>query len=406
MSNVKELLDAGVHFGHQTRKWNPKMKEYIFEARNGIHIIDLVQTATQVDGAADFLKGVVAKGGKVLFVGTKKQAQVSIKETAETTGQPYVCERWLGGMMTNLNTIRKSIKRMVELETMESDGRMAEFVKQEQSMLRRELNRLHIRLNGIRDLNSKPDAMFIVDIKREHNALAEARRLRVPVVAIVDTNTDPTLVDYPIAGNDDALPLIRGHLTWMEYSDQLPEYLPPDGGPDTFSADYQKVWGTPNRFVEYAGNPSVSVGGGSSDGHRVYLIYQGLIHQTRMATSGNGTKRDVQLFEELMKEDWWLEQLARRNASAIWLRSKYPHNYVSAAAAVVASSFGLRRGCTVRASHSPTTASTGLSRRRRARSPRSGSPRSRPRLPRLRRPARNTRLAPPLARRSALSVSS
>ena len=212
MSNVKELLDAGVHFGHQTRRWNPKMKEFIFEARNGIHIIDLVQTATQIDAAADFLKGTVAKGGKVLFVGTKKQAQVSIKETAETTGQPYVCERWLGGMMTNLNTIRKSIKRMVELETMESDGRMAEFVKQEQSMLRRELNRLHIRLNGIRDLNSKPDAMFIVDIKREHNALAEARRLRVPVVAIVDTNTDPTLVDYPIAGNDDAIRSIKAVL--------------------------------------------------------------------------------------------------------------------------------------------------------------------------------------------------
>ena len=212
MSNVKELLDAGVHFGHQTRKWNPKMKEFIFEARNGIHIIDLVQTATQIEVASDFLKGVVGKGGKVLFVGTKKQAQVSIKETAEATGQPYVCERWLGGMMTNLNTIRKSIKRMVELETMETDGRMAEFVKQEQSMLRRELNRLHIRLNGIRDLNSKPDAMFIVDLKREHNALAEARRLRVPVVAIVDTNTDPTLVDYPIAGNDDAIRSIKAVL--------------------------------------------------------------------------------------------------------------------------------------------------------------------------------------------------
>ncbi|MEE2614931.1 MAG: 30S ribosomal protein S2 [Verrucomicrobiota bacterium] len=209
MSNVKELLDAGVHFGHQKRKWNPKMKEFIFEARNGIHIIDLVQTVTQIQSAADFLKGIVGKGGKVLFVGTKKQAQVSIKDTAESTGQPYVCERWLGGMMTNLNTIRKSIKRMVELETMESDGRMAEYVKQEQSMLRRELNRLNIRLNGIRDLNTKPDAMFIVDIKREHNALAEARRLRVPVVAIVDTNTDPTLVDYPIAGNDDAIRSIK-----------------------------------------------------------------------------------------------------------------------------------------------------------------------------------------------------
>ncbi len=213
MSNVKELLDAGVHFGHQTRKWNPKMRDYIFEARNGIHIIDLVQTASQITAAAEFLKGIVAKGGKVLFVGTKKQAQITIKETAEATGQPYACERWLGGMMTNLKTIKRSINRMVELETMETDGRMAEFVKQEQSMLRRELNRLHIRLNGIRDLATKPDAIFIVDIKREHNALAEARRLRVPIVAIVDTNTDPTLVDYPIAGNDDAIRSIKAVLS-------------------------------------------------------------------------------------------------------------------------------------------------------------------------------------------------
>ena len=212
MSNIKELLDAGVHFGHQTRKWNPKMGEFIFEARNGIHIIDLVQTASQIEAAAEFLKGIVAKGGKVLFVGTKKQAQLTIRETAEATGQPYACERWLGGMMTNLKTIKRSINRMVELETMETDGRMAEFVKQEQSMLRRELNRLHIRLNGIRDLATKPDAIFIVDIKREHNALAEARRLRVPIVAIVDTNTDPTLVDYPIAGNDDAIRSIKAVL--------------------------------------------------------------------------------------------------------------------------------------------------------------------------------------------------
>jgi len=212
MSNIKELLDAGVHFGHQTRKWNPKMREFIFEARNSIHIIDLVQTASQIEAAAEFLKGIVAKGGKVLFVGTKKQAQVTIKETAEATGQPYVCERWLGGMMTNLNTIKRSIKRMLELEAMVDDGRMAEFVMQEQSMLRRELNRLHIRLNGIRDLATKPDAIFIVDIKHEHNALAEARRLRVPIVAIVDTNTDPTLVDHPIAGNDDAIRSIKAVL--------------------------------------------------------------------------------------------------------------------------------------------------------------------------------------------------
>ncbi|MBT6788274.1 MAG: 30S ribosomal protein S2, partial [Verrucomicrobia bacterium] len=209
MSNVKELLDAGVHFGHQTRRWNPKMREFIFEARNGIHIIDLVQTVSQIETAAQFLTGIVSKGGKVLIVGTKKQAQATIKETAEATGQPYVCERWLGGMMTNLNTIKRSIKRMLDLEAMESDGRMAEFVMQEQSMLRRELSRLHIRLNGIRDLSAKPDAIIIIDIKREHNALAEARRLGVPIVAIVDTNTDPTLVEYPIAGNDDAIRSIK-----------------------------------------------------------------------------------------------------------------------------------------------------------------------------------------------------
>ena len=212
MSNVKELLDAGVHFGHQTRRWNPKMREFIFEARNGIHIIDLVKTASQIETAAEFLKGIVSKGGKVLLVGTKKQAQATIKETAETTGQPYVCERWLGGMMTNLNTIKRSIKRMLELEAMESDGKMAEFVMQEQSMLRRKLSRLHLRLNGIRDLSAKPDAIIIIDIKREHNALAEARRLRVPIVAIVDTNTDPTLVEYPIAGNDDAIRSIKAVL--------------------------------------------------------------------------------------------------------------------------------------------------------------------------------------------------
>ena len=185
------------------------MREFIFEARNGIHIIDLVQTVSQIETAAQFLTGIVSKGGKVLIVGTKKQAQATIKETAEATGQPYVCERWLGGMMTNLNTIKRSIKRMLDLEAMESDGRMAEFVMQEQSMLRRELSRLHIRLNGIRDLSAKPDAIIIIDIKREHNALAEARRLRVPIVAIVDTNTDPTLVEYPIAGNDDAIRSIK-----------------------------------------------------------------------------------------------------------------------------------------------------------------------------------------------------
>ena len=233
MSNVKELLDAGVHFGHQTRRWNPKMREFIFEARNGIHIIDLVKTVSQIETAAEFLKGIVSKGGKVLLVGTKKQAQATIKETAEATGQPYVCERWLGGMMTNLKTIKRSIKRMLELEAMESDGKMAEFVMQEQSMLRRELSRLHLRLNGIRDLSAKPDAIIIIDIKREHNALAEARRLRVPIVAIVDTNTDPTLVEYPIAGNDDAIRSIKAVLGAVTQAD--------DRGPRGLRGDRRKT---------------------------------------------------------------------------------------------------------------------------------------------------------------------
>ena len=211
MSNVKELLDAGVHFGHQTRKWNPKMKEYIFEARNGIHIIDLVQTATQIDGAADFQgrRGQGQQGAVCRYQETGPgQHQGNCRDDRSA-----VRLRTLAGWYDDQFEYHPQIDQADgRTRTMESDGRMAEFVKQEQSMLRRELNRLHIRLNGIRDLNSKPDAMFIVDIKREHNALAEARRLRVPVVAIVDTNTDPTLVDYPIAGNDDAIRSIKAVL--------------------------------------------------------------------------------------------------------------------------------------------------------------------------------------------------
>ena len=209
MSNVKALLDAGVHFGHQTRKWNPKMKEYIFEARNGIHIIDLVQTATQIDGAADFLKGVVAKGGKVLFVGTKKQAQVSIKETAETTGQPYVCERWLGGMMTNLETIRKSVDRLEYLEGLENSVEKKLMSKSELASLNREREKLLRNLRGVRNMNELPQAVVIVDSAREHIAVNEARRLNIPVVAMIDSNADPTHITYPIPANDDAIRSIR-----------------------------------------------------------------------------------------------------------------------------------------------------------------------------------------------------
>jgi len=206
---VKELLEAGVHFGHQTKRWNPKMKPFIFDARNGIHIIDLSKTATQLEAACEFLAKTVAKGGKVLFVGTKKQAQQAVKETAKEAGQMFVTERWLGGTLTNFATVKKSLARLKEIEKMETDGSINNYVKQEQSMIRREAARLVKYFDGVRTLNGNPGAMFVVDVKREHNAVAEARRLKIPLVAIVDTNCDPDLVDYPIAGNDDAIRSVR-----------------------------------------------------------------------------------------------------------------------------------------------------------------------------------------------------
>jgi small subunit ribosomal protein S2 len=206
---MTELLEAGVHFGHQTKRWNPKMKPFIFDARNGIHIIDLSKTATQLQAACNFLNETVRKGQSVLFVGTKKQAQLAVKETAKECGQMFVCERWLGGTLTNYSTLKKSIARLKEIEKMEADGTINQYVKQEQSMIRREAARLVKYFDGVRTLNGNPGAMFVVDVKREHNAVAEARKLGIPVVAITDTNADPDLVDYPIAGNDDAIRSVR-----------------------------------------------------------------------------------------------------------------------------------------------------------------------------------------------------
>jgi small subunit ribosomal protein S2 len=206
---LKELLDAGVHFGHQTKRWNPKMKPFIFDARNGIHIIDLSKTLQQLEAACNFLASTVSKGGKILFVGTKKQAQQAVKETAKECGQFYVTERWLGGTLTNYETIKRSIGRMKQIEKMEADGTINHYVKQEQSVIRREASRLVKFFDGIRSMEKIPAAMFVVDIKREHNAVAEARRLKIPVVAIVDTNCDPELAAYPIAGNDDAIRSVR-----------------------------------------------------------------------------------------------------------------------------------------------------------------------------------------------------
>jgi len=206
---IKELLDAGVHFGHQTKRWNPKMKPFIFDARNGIHIIDLSKTIVQLDEACNFLGDIVRKGGSVLFCGTKKQAQEAVKEAAKTCIQPFVIERWLGGTLTNFQTIKRSIARMKAIEKMEQDGSINNYVKQEQSVIRREYARQIKYFEGIRDMENHPTAMFVVDIKREHNAVAEGRRLGIPIVAIVDTNCDPDQVTYPIAGNDDAIRSVR-----------------------------------------------------------------------------------------------------------------------------------------------------------------------------------------------------
>jgi len=185
------------------------MRRFIFEPRNGIHIINLSKTAEQLEQAVEFLTKTVTRGGKILFVGTKKQAQEAIRESAKASGQMFVIERWLGGTLTNLKTLKRSLARLRQIEKMEEDGSINRYVKQEQSAIRREAARLFKNLDGVRMLDNPPAAMFVVDIKREHNAVAEARRLKIPIVALVDTNCDPDLVDYPIPGNDDAIRSVR-----------------------------------------------------------------------------------------------------------------------------------------------------------------------------------------------------
>ena len=202
--NIRTLLEAGCHFGHQTRRWNPKMKPYIFGERNGIYILDLKQTIINADQAYTFLRN-AAKSGKVLFVGTKKQAQEPVKAAAERAGMPYINQRWLGGMLTNFVTIRSRINRMEELEGMVADGSMALRVKKEQAVLGKELSKLQTNLGGARDMKSLPAALFVIDTKREENAIKEARRLHIPVVALIDTNSDPDEVEYGIPCNDDAI---------------------------------------------------------------------------------------------------------------------------------------------------------------------------------------------------------
>lgn len=200
----EQLLEAGVHFGHLTRKWNPKMAPYIFMEKNGIHLIDLNKTAVKLEESAEALKNIVKSGRKVLFVATKKQAKEIIESEAARVNMPFVTERWLGGMLTNFTTVRKSIKKMQSIDKMASDGTYANINKKERLMLEREKAKLQKLFGGIADLNRLPAALFIVDIKREHIAIAEAQKLNIPTFAIVDTNSDPTVVDFPIPANDDA----------------------------------------------------------------------------------------------------------------------------------------------------------------------------------------------------------
>ncbi|MBO3064428.1 MULTISPECIES: 30S ribosomal protein S2 [Staphylococcus] len=207
--SMKQLLEAGVHFGHQTRRWNPKMKRYIFTERNGIYIIDLQKTVKKVEEAYNFIKQVSEDGGKVLFVGTKKQAQDSVKSEAERAGQYYVNQRWLGGILTNYKTISKRIKRISEIEKMEEDGLFEVLPKKEVVELKKEYDRLIKFLGGIRDMKSMPQALFVVDPRKERNAIAEARKLHIPIVGIVDTNCDPDEIDYVIPANDDAIRAVK-----------------------------------------------------------------------------------------------------------------------------------------------------------------------------------------------------
>lgn len=206
---MKELLEAGVHFGHQTRKWNPKMKRYIYGGRNGIYIIDLHQTLKLFDVARQFIQDVVSRGEVVLFVGTKKQAQDAVEEAARGCGMYWVNQRWLGGMMTNYKTIKIRIDRLAELRKMEEEGIFDRLTKKEAALLREEMEKLERVLGGIKSMPKLPGAIYIVDLKKEHIALAEARKLEIPVVAIVDTNCDPDEVDYVIPGNDDAIRAIK-----------------------------------------------------------------------------------------------------------------------------------------------------------------------------------------------------
>ena len=206
---MKQLLEAGVHFGHQTRRWDPKMAEYIFQARNGIHIIDLQKTSKKLDEAYSFMKEQAERGKTVLFVGTKKQAQECMKDAAQMSGMYYVNQRWLGGMLTNFGTIRKRVERLKELERMQEDGTFEVLPKKEVILLKKEMEKLEKNLGGIKDMTEIPGVLFVVDPKKERIAILEAKKLGIPVVGLIDTNCNPEDLDYPIPGNDDAIRAVK-----------------------------------------------------------------------------------------------------------------------------------------------------------------------------------------------------
>ena len=207
--SMKQLLEAGVHFGHQTRRWDPKMAEYIFQARNGIHIIDLQKTSKKIDEAYAFLKEQAEEGKTVLFVGTKKQAQECVKEAAEKSGMYYIDQRWLGGMLTNFDTIRTRVQRLKDLEKMQEDGTFDVLPKKEVILLKKEMEKLERNLGGIKEMEEIPGVIFLVDPKKEHIAILEAKKLGIPVIGLVDTNCNPEEVDYAIPGNDDAIRAVK-----------------------------------------------------------------------------------------------------------------------------------------------------------------------------------------------------
>ena len=278
---IKQLLEAGVHFGHQTKRWNPKMAPYIFGERNKVYIIDLEKTAECLQKARDFLKDLTRKGGSVLFVGTKRQAQDIIREQAGLCGMYWVSQRWLGGLLTNYATIKKSIARLKEINKMQEDGSIKSFTKKEISLMMKERDKLEKNLGGIKDMERLPGALFVIDSKKEELSVAEARKLGIPIVALIDTNCNPELIDYPIPGNDDAIKSIRlvaslisesvaeGRKGFLEYLAQVSVNVKEDKEP---AASQEAVIEIKEEILEIAENVAALNKGEDGDSRKAIKV--------------------------------------------------------------------------------------------------------------------------------------